>query len=116
MRRSFTVIASILAGCLIVGLLLSRITVSQVAPTVQPQSIAGRYQVAIGADASTGGAKIVVCDTTTGQCWTQGGGGRGGADAWRDLGKPTDAKWRGEDGVVAVIFLLPLPQRILTAC
>jgi hypothetical protein len=97
MRRHFTIIASVFAGCLIVGFLFSQITVSQVAPTLPQQSSAGRYQVAIGIDSSPGGAKtIVVCDTTTGQCWMQGGGGRGGPGAWRDLGKPTDAKGGAE--------------------
>jgi hypothetical protein len=88
MRRSLTAIASILAGCLIIGLLLSRATVSQVAP-VAPQPM-GRYQVALSSDAS-GTRAIVVCDSTTGQCWAQGGGGRGGG-TWRDLGTPTDAR------------------------
>jgi hypothetical protein len=89
MRRYFTIIASVLAVCLIVGLLFGQVTVSQVAPNVLPQT--GRYHVAI-ADMSPGsGRSVVVCDTTTGQCWVDASGGHG-KTSWRDLGTPTAAK------------------------
>src|SRR5438132_12502726 len=92
MRRSFVVIASILAGCLIVGLLFSRVTVSQVAPTLPPLPPAGRFQVAIGVDSSPGGGRtLVIRDTATGRCWVDSSGGRG-KTAWRDLGTPTAVK------------------------
>jgi hypothetical protein len=93
MRRQLTIIASILAGCLIIGLLFSRITVSQVAPNVPPQPTVGRFQVALSTDTSGGISwTILLCDTTTGQCWMQGGGMRGGSKTWRDLGSPFAAQ------------------------
>jgi len=96
MRRQLTIIASILAGCLIVGLLISRVTVSQVAPFA-PGAAIGRYQVVIGVDSTTGGSgTIVVCDTVTGQCWATGGSGRGGFAPWQDVGTPTEAKGNAE--------------------
>ena len=97
MRRSFVVIASILAGCLIVGLLFSRVTVSQVAPTLPPLPTAGRFQVAVGVDSSPGGGRtVVVCDTATGRCWVDASGGRG-KTSWRDLGTPTAVKAEATD-------------------
>src|SRR4051812_2344987 len=97
MRRSLTVIASILAGCLIIGFLFSRVTVSQVAPAVPPLPTAGRFQVAIGVDSSPGGGRtVVVCDTVTGRCWVDASGGRG-KTAWRDLGTPTAVKSEATD-------------------
>jgi hypothetical protein len=83
MRRSFAVIASILAGCLIVGLLFSRASVSQVAPTAPPQRTPGRYQMQIVAEQTSNSKTIVVCDTTNGQCWTNK------SNRWTDLGFPT---------------------------
>jgi hypothetical protein len=90
MRRQFTVIASILAGCLIIGFLFSRVTVSQVAP-VAPQPM-GRYQVSITSTTNGPGANathfVVLCDTANGQCWIRGTG----YAQWNDLGIPASAK------------------------
>ena len=81
MRRQLTIFASILAGCLMVGLLFSRVTVSQVAPAVP--ALPGRYQMQIVAEPTGNSKTIVVCDTTNGQCWTNK------SNRWNDLGIPT---------------------------
>ena len=93
MRRSIAVTASILAGCLIVGLLFSRVTVSQVAPTALPaQRMPGRYQMQIVADQTSNSKTIVVCDTTNGQCWTNK------SNRWTDLGYPKIGAGIEEEG------------------
>jgi hypothetical protein len=89
MRRTLTVIASILAGCLIIGLLFSRVTVSQVAPPAPVQN--GRYQVVATTATAAPGADavlfVVMVDTATSRCWMKGSGGK-----WADLGSPADGK------------------------
>jgi hypothetical protein len=88
MRRQLTMVGSILLGCLIVGLLFGRVTVSQVAPP--PGQQVGRYQMSVGVDSGPGGGRtVVVCDTATGQCWVDASGGRG-KTSWRDLGSPSE--------------------------
>jgi len=94
MWRSFVVIASILAGCLIAGLLVSQATVSQEAPTLPPLPTSGRYQVSITSTSTHPSADathfVVLCDTASGQCWIRGTG----FGEWHDLGNPTVAKAR----------------------
>jgi hypothetical protein len=92
MRRQFTIIASILVGCLIVGFLFNRATVSQVAPTLPSQPASGRYQALITSTSTGPGADathfVVLCDTANGQCWIRGTG----YAQWQELGIPAAAK------------------------
>ena len=78
-RSSFTT-ATILAS-LLLGLLVSRVTLSQPTPVPQPQI--GRFQIA-STDRAGANARVVVCDTTSGQCWEC----RIDAKPWTDLGTP----------------------------
>jgi len=83
MRRQLTITASIFAGCLIIGLLFSGVSVSQIAPNVPMQRMPGRYQMQIVAEQNSNSKTIIVCDTTNGQCWTNK------SNRWTDLGFPT---------------------------
>jgi hypothetical protein len=72
MRHSLLIAASLLAGSFIIGLTSE----GQVAPAAAPP---GRYQIAVdNKDLPT----VILCDTTTGQCWSHVVGGNRG---WRPV-------------------------------
>jgi hypothetical protein len=48
----------------------------------------GRYQMTSSYNSARGLAELVVVDTATGECWTQGFGDKN----WRDRGSPVKAK------------------------
>src|SRR5262245_50041569 len=90
MRHSLMISASILAGCLLIGLLAGRSSTGQTAADVER---VGRYQVTAAASmaASDGSGVsrnsfIIICDTANGQCWKRD------ADnpPWRSIGSPFD--------------------------
>jgi hypothetical protein len=90
MRHSLLISASILAGCLLIGLLFGRSSTGQ--STTEDAGKIGRYQVSAASSAAApdGGSVsrnsfIVICDTVNGQCWKRDADN----EPWRFLGGPT---------------------------
>jgi hypothetical protein len=63
MRHTFIVAASILIGCFLIGIAASPSSIGQANPVSAPP---GRYQVAVQ---SRELPTVILCDTTTGECW-----------------------------------------------
>ena len=82
MHRSFAIPASLLAACLIVGLLFSRTTVSQV--TAKPTPTPGRYQVQ---PLYNGG--LIYIDTASGKLW-YGAINADAKDDWTPIAPPVE--------------------------
>jgi hypothetical protein len=86
-RTSLVIAASIVVGCICLGLLTSQPSSGQQpAPQAQP---VGRFQIATISNAKGGLSTLVCCDTTTGQCWVT----LDGVPAvWRDMGQLPSTK------------------------
>jgi hypothetical protein len=100
MRHSLLICSSILAGCLLIGLLIGRSSIGQPAtpPNAQGKyrtmpgllpagatSVHGRYQLQTGQPAAADQTHwLVICDTDTGQCWLRSATWQ----KWTDLGIP----------------------------
>jgi hypothetical protein len=79
LRPSFILAAAIVVGCICLGLLGNQPSAGeQAAPAKQ----VGRYQAIAGERVPNRGVRVIVCDTTTGEClvyWPEANGGKG---AW----------------------------------
>jgi hypothetical protein len=82
MRQSLVVAASVIVGCLLIGLLLSGSSIGQNTAFGMPQ---GRYHAAPITDSQSTAQSVLICDTATGQCWICT---RSGKPKWHDLGSP----------------------------
>jgi hypothetical protein len=84
LRPSWMIPGSIIVGCICLGLLLNQPSTGQ-QPTPAPQ--VGRYQAFTGE--SPGGAKrVILCDTTTGECYVHWPEANGGKGAWYTASPP----------------------------
>src|SRR5262245_6499886 len=79
MRHSLIIGASIMLGCLLIGLMVGRSTMGQAPGSTTP----GRYQI-FSTDRQGASARVIMCDTATGQCWEHRIEGK----PWTDLGSP----------------------------
>jgi hypothetical protein len=81
-RSSLVVGASVVLGCLILGLTLSPPAVGQLPPAGGPPAV-GRYQLVVNSEKTTD--MVFVLDTTTGQCWHRRSAP---GDTWINFGTP----------------------------
>jgi hypothetical protein len=84
--RSLFIAISIVAGCFLVGVMLSGNSTGQV--PVVPGLTEGRYHAAL-VQTNSGQEKVLVCDTATGQCWIYYSGP---GTKWHDLRSPVAAE------------------------
>src|SRR5262249_52909430 len=84
LRPTLIIATAIVVGCICLGLLVNQPSTGQqpqrfsTPPVEAPQ--VGRYQAFAGELVPNGGVRIIVCDTTTGECfvhWPKANGGKG---------------------------------------
>jgi hypothetical protein len=85
LRPSVLISTAIVVGCICLGLVVNQPSVGQ-----QPAlaGTVGRYHAFTGERAPKGGVRVIVCDTTTGECyvyWPEANDGKG---AWYTASPP----------------------------
>jgi hypothetical protein len=68
LRPSLIISAAIVVGCICLGLMINQPSAGQ---QPAPARQVGRYQAIAGEKAPKGGIRVIVCDTTTGECFVQ---------------------------------------------
>jgi hypothetical protein len=91
LRPALILSAAIVAGCICLGLLLNQPSAGQ---QPAPAKQVGRYQAFAGGPAPGGGVRVIVCDTTTGECFVHWPEAKKGKGAWYRASppRPTSAK------------------------
>jgi hypothetical protein len=85
LRPSLIVSVAIVLGCISLGLLVNQPLVGQ---QVAPAGQVGRYQAFAGERGPSGGVRVIVCDTTTGECYVHWQEANKGKGAWYTASPP----------------------------